>query len=268
MPISHFYFAVQFSKLLSIYFFLCWWPCCLIYWLNWSHQKRTSTTIYIYLTFSICRHIVCLATCHHRWTFYLLILAFVYEVLSSLHTQGHAVIIFSPPAVTSSIQLVSFYKTFSWPYLPCQLLLFLLSFETKHFPVILFTFITSHFSLLTFSHKLTQARLPSHHSIKTVITVTRDHLAAKSHGQLSVLVLIDLSATFDSIDHSVRFEMHPPPPPNIDLFFLLCVWTAWQEIHFFKIAGTIYYLQFLGNDWNILVKLLVKAWIMKGDIQV
>lgn len=78
-----------------------------------------------------------------------------------------AIIFSSPSAITSSIQLVSFYKTFSWSYLPCQLLLFLLSFETKHFPVILFTFITSHFSLLTFSPRLTQARLLSHHSIKT-----------------------------------------------------------------------------------------------------
>lgn len=55
------------SILRTLIFIFCWWLCCLIY---WSNQKKTSTTIYIYVTFSTCTHIVCLANCHHRWTFY------------------------------------------------------------------------------------------------------------------------------------------------------------------------------------------------------
>lgn len=133
-----------------LYFFFCWWPCCLIYWVNWSHQKRTFTT-YIYLTFSICRHIVCLATCHHRWTFYLLILAFVYEVLSFSPPQGHCYNNFLLSFChyqqhTTCLILQNFFLTLS--PLPATALFTLLWNKTlpSNFVYIhYFSFLTSHF---------------------------------------------------------------------------------------------------------------------------
>lgn len=81
-------------------------------------------------------------------------------------------------------------------------MLFLLAFEATHLPVILFIFTAADFSPLIFS-LITLAGLPSQHSIKTLIIVTKDLHAAEFYNQVAVLTLIDLSAAFDAVDHSV-----------------------------------------------------------------
>lgn len=131
-------------------------------------------------------------------------------------TQGHWSNKFSllSSVIPSSIQPVSFYKTFSWPYVLCQPCFIFTLLWSKIPHLILFILIVSDFSPLTFCPKRTPARLPPHHYIK----VTKDLHAAESQ---FLLFLIDLSA-FDAADHSLQFEMLPSSPPNID-FISSCV---------------------------------------------
>lgn len=220
MTISHLYFDVQSSELLLI-FILCWWPCCLIY---WSNQKKTSTTIYIYLTFSTCTHIVCLATCHHRWTFYVPNPSICVQgsiPFQLLRDIDPIIFLFCLLSFQAAYNLTHFIKPFlDLISLASYCFIFTLLWS-KTPRLILFILIASDFSPLTFSPKLTPARLPPHHYIKTVIKVTKDLHAAESHAQFSVSFWLTYQQHLMQLIILFDLKCSPFHPPTLILFPLV-----------------------------------------------
>lgn len=220
MSISHLYFDVQSSELLLI-FILCWWPCCLIY---CSNQKRTSTTIYIYPTFSTCTHIICLASCHHRWTFYVpnpsicVQGSIPFQVLRDI---APIIFLLCPLPFQAAYNLSHFTKPFlDLIFLASYCFIFTLLWS-KTPRLIVFILIASDFSPLTFSPELTVARLPLPHSIQIVTKVTTDLHAAESHGQFSVSTWLTYQQHLMQLIILFDFKCSPLHPPTLILFPLL-----------------------------------------------
>ena len=71
--------------------------------------------------------------------------------------------------------------------------------------------LTNHLTSNHLTHKFRSAYSAGHSTETTLLRIVNDSLTASNASQVSILTLLDLSAAFDTIDHSIllsRLKQH------------------------------------------------------------